>query len=153
MDWKARLPCHSLSPWVCSNSCPLSQWCRSTISSSVARFSSCPQSFLALGFFFPMIQFFSSSILQSIIQYFASKYWSFGFITRPYNEYSALISFMTDWFDLAVQGTSPAPQFESISSLVLSLLYSSTLTSVCDYWKDHSFDYEDLCQQSGVSAF
>ena len=56
-----------------------------------------------------------------------------------------------DWLDLlAVQGTPqesfPAPQFESINSLALSLLYVSTLTSVHDYWKNHSFDYMDLCQ-------
>ena len=43
----ARLPCPSSTPGVCSNSCPLSQWCRSTICSSVAPFSSCPQSFPA----------------------------------------------------------------------------------------------------------
>ena len=44
-----RLPCPSLSPGVYSNSCPLSQWCHPTISSSVISFSSCPQSFSALG--------------------------------------------------------------------------------------------------------
>ena len=57
---------------------------------------------------------------------------------------------------LSVQGTLknhlPTTQFESIS-LVLSLLYSPTLTSLHDYWKNHSFDYMDLCQQSDVSAF
>ena len=42
-----RLPCPSLSPWVCSNSCPLSQWCHPTILSSITPFSSCPQSFPA----------------------------------------------------------------------------------------------------------
>ena len=41
----SRLPCLSLPPWDCSNSCPLSQWCHSTISSSVTPFSSCPQFF------------------------------------------------------------------------------------------------------------
>ena len=46
-----RLPCPSPSPWVCSNSCPLSQWCHPTISSSVAFSSSCPQSFPASGLF------------------------------------------------------------------------------------------------------
>ena len=60
------------------------------------------------------------------------------------------ISFRIDWFDLAVQGTSqessPTPQFESISSLALSLLYGPTLISIHDYWKNHSFDYMDLCQ-------
>ena len=47
----ARLPCPLLSPRVCSNSCPLSQWCHPTISSSVAHFSSCPQPFSASGSF------------------------------------------------------------------------------------------------------
>ena len=46
-----RLPCPSLRPGVCSNSCPLSQWCHPTISSSVAHFSSCRQSFSASGAF------------------------------------------------------------------------------------------------------
>ena len=73
-------------------------------------------------------------------------------------EYSELISFRINWFDLlAVQGTRrkspPTPQFESISSLVLSLLYGPTLTSVRDYWKNHIFDYTNLCQQSDVPAF
>ena len=85
------------------------------------------------------------------------KYWSFSFSISPSNEYSGLISFRIDWFDLfAVQGTlesSPAPQFESINSLVLSLFYGPTLTSIHHYWKNHSFDYTDLCWQSNVSAF
>ena len=51
------------------------------------------------------------------------------------------------------QEFSSAPQFESISSLVLSLLYGPALTHAHDYWKNHSFDYMDLCQQSDVSAF
>ena len=57
--WPARLPCPSLSPAVCSNSCPLSQWCHPTISSSVVPFSFCPQSFPASGSF-PMTQLFTS---------------------------------------------------------------------------------------------
>ena len=57
------------------------------------------------------------------------KYWSFSFRISPSNEYSGLISFRIDWFDLfAVQGT-PAPQFESIDSLALNLLYGPVLTS------------------------
>ena len=55
----AWLPCPSLSPAVCSNSCPLSRWCHLTISSSVASFSSCSQSFPALGSF-PMSWLFTS---------------------------------------------------------------------------------------------
>ena len=48
---------------------------------------------------------------------------------------------------------SPAPQFRSISSLTLSLPYGPALKSVHDYWKNHSFDYTDLCWKSDVSAF
>ena len=54
-----RLPYPSLSPWLCSNSCPLSQWCHPSISSSVVSFSSCPQSFPASGSF-PVSQLFTS---------------------------------------------------------------------------------------------
>ena len=74
-----------------------------------------------------------------------------------FNEYSGLISFRMDWLDLlAVQGTLkslyPTPQFKSIN-WTLSLLHGPTLTSIHDYWKNRSFDYMDLCQQSDVSAF
>ena len=92
----ARLPCPSLSPRVCSNSCPLSQWCYPTISSSVARFSPCHQSFTTSESF-PMSWPFALRW---------PKYWSFSFGIVPSSEYSGLISFRTDWFDLAaVQGT------------------------------------------------
>ena len=79
------------------------------------------------------------------------KYWSFSI--NPSIVYSGLISFRIDWFDLAVQGTSLAPQFESINSSVFSLPCGPTLTYVYDYWKNHSFDNTDLCQQSDVSFF
>ena len=72
------------------------------------------------------------------------KYWNFSFSISPSSEYSGLISFRIDWFDLlAVQGTlesSLTPQFKSINSSSLSFLYGPTLTSIHDYWKDHSFD-------------
>jgi len=59
--------------------------------------------------------------------------------------------FRIDWFYLlAVQGTqesSPAPQFKSISSLALSLLYGPTLSSIHDYWRNHNSDETDLCLQ------
>ena len=86
-----------------------------------------------------------------------SKYWSFSICLS--NEYSGLISFRISWFDLrAVQGTLRSlPQHYSSKALVLwwvfSLLYGSTLSSIHDYWKKHSFAYMDLCQQSVVSAF
>ena len=72
------------------------------------------------------------------------KYWSFSFSISPSKENSGLISFRMDWFDLlAVQGipkSSLAPQFESINFSTFSLLYDPTLTSIHDYWKNHSFD-------------
>ena len=90
-----RIPCPSPSPRVCSNSCPLSWWCHSTISSSGAPFTSCPQSFPTSGSF---------SMHQLHIRW--PKYWSFSFSISPSNEYSGLISFRIDWFDfLVVQGT------------------------------------------------
>ena len=61
------------------------------------------------------------------------------------------------WFDLlAVQGTqesSPAPKFENSNSSVLSLLYGPSFTLPHDYWKNHSFDFLELCHQSDISAF
>ena len=86
------------------------------------------------------------------------KYWSFNLSISPSNEYSGLISFRIDWLDLlAVQGTIKTllqyHNFKSINSLVPSLLYGPTLTSIHDYWKNHSFDYTDLGWQSNVSSF
>ena len=73
---------------------------------------------------------------------------------QSFHEYSGLISFRMVWFDLlAVQGTLKSPLQTTISSLALSLLYGSTLTSIHDYWKNHSFGYMDLCQQGDVSGF
>ena len=72
------------------------------------------------------------------------KYWSFSFSISLCNEYSRMISFRMDLLDiLAVQGTlksSSTPQFKSINSSALSFLYNPTLTSIPDYWKNHSFD-------------
>ena len=91
-----RPPCPSPTPRVFSNSCLSSQWCHPTISSSVIPFSSHLQSFPASGSF-QMSQSFA-------IRW--PKFWSFSFNISPSNEYSGLISFRMDWFDLlAVQGT------------------------------------------------
>ena len=90
-----RPPCPSLSPGACSNSCLLNQQCLPIISSSVIPFSSYLQSF-------PAWVFSNESALR--IRW--PKYWSFSFNNSPLNEYSGLISFKIDWFDLlAVQGT------------------------------------------------
>ena len=102
----------------------------------------------------PSIRVFSN---ESALHIRWPKYWSFSFNISPSNEHSGLISFRMDWLDpLAVQGTpktSPTPQFKSINSSVLNFLYSPTLTSIHDYWKNHSFNYSDFCQQTDVSAF
>ena len=83
---------------------------------------------------FPSIRVFSN---ESALRIRWLKYWSFSFSISPSNEYSGLISFKIDWLDLlAVQWTlksSSAPQFESIGSSVLCLLYGPALTSVHDY--------------------
>ena len=105
-------------------------------------FSSCLQSFPA--------SVFSNKLAVCITW---PKYWSFSI--RASNEYSRLISLMIDWFDLLSvqgdsQGSSPAPQFKSINSLVFSILYGPVLTSVHNYWKNHSFDQTDLSWQSDV---
>ena len=140
------LPCPSISPGVFSNSCPLSRWCHPTISSSVARFSSCPQSFLAWESF-QMSQLFTSGG-QSIGSV------SVSVSVLPVKIQGWLSLELTGWSPSRnSQGSSPAPQFESINSSVLSLLNGPTLISVQDYWKNHSFDYMDLCQQSYISAF
>ena len=98
----------------------------------------------------PRIRVFSS---ESILHISWPKYWNFNFSTSPSNEYSGLISFSPFLSPRDSQESSPTPRLESISSSELSLLYSPTLTSLHDYWKNHSFDYMDLCQESDVSAF
>ena len=100
---------------VCSDSCPLSQWCHTTISSSVVPFFSCPQ--LCQGCFF----FLFSSKSTLCIRW--PKYWSFSFSINPSNIYLGLISFRIDRFNLAVQGT--------LTSLLKSSLYSYQLCIIC----------------------
>ena len=90
---------------------------------------------------FPSIRVFSK---ESVLHIGWPKYWSFSFNISPSNEYSGLISFGMDWLDLlAVQGTlksSPTQQFKSINSSAPCFLNSPTLTSIHDYWKNHSLD-------------
>ena len=72
------------------------------------------------------------------------KYWSFSI--SPSNEYWGLISFRVDWFDLlAVQGTLKSLLQHHSWKASLSLLYGPTIISLHDYWKNHSFDYTNLC--------
>ena len=79
----------SPTPRAYSNSCSLSQWCHPTISSSVVPFSSFLQSFPA-----------SVSSSESVLRIRWPKYWSFSFSINPAKEYSGMISFRVEWFDL-----------------------------------------------------
>ena len=141
----ARLPCPLLSPRVCSNSCPLSQWCHPIISSSVVTFSSCLQSLPASG-----------SFPKSWL--FASGGQSIGASA------SVLPKNIQDWFPVGLTG------WISLKSTGLSRVFSSTTNRKYQFfgtqlslWSDshictqlmenHSFDYMDLCWQSNVFAF
>ena len=138
-----RVSCASLYPRACSNSCPLSQWCHPTISSSVATFSSCPQSFSASGSF-PVSGLFTSggqsigaSALASVLLVNIQGLF-------PWE--------LTDL--LAVQGTLKSLlQHHILKASIVWGSYGPTLTSVHDYWKNRNFDCLGLCQQSDVSAF
>ena len=98
---------------------------------------------------FPSIRVFSS---KSALHIRWPKYWSFSI--GPSNEYSGSISFRIEWFDfLAVQGTLKSLLQHHSLKTSTSLLHSPILTSVHGYWKNHSFDYTDLCQQSTSLLF
>ena len=98
---------------------------------------------LLLPSIFPSIRVFSN---ESVLCIRWPKHWNFSI--DPSNEYSGLISFTSDWFDPLAdsQESSPTPQFKCINSSVLCFLYGPTLTSIHEYWKNHSLDYGDLCQ-------
>ena len=109
---------------------------------------------LLLPSIFPRISVFSN---KSVLHIRWPKYWSFSISISLSKEHSGLTSFRMDWLDLlAVQGTLKSllqhQQFKSINPSVLSFLYDPTLTSIYDYWKNHSFDYIDLCQLQSLSA-
>ena len=143
----ARPPCPSPTPGAYSNSCPLCQWCHTTISHSVVPFSSCSQSFPASGSF--QMSWFITSGGQSIE--FQLQHQSFQWIFKTDLLQNGLVGSPCSPRDS--QESSPTPQFKSINSSVLSLLYGPTLTSIYDYCRNHSFYYTDVCWQSDVSAF
>ena len=129
----ARLPSPSPTPGACSNLYPSRRWCHPTISSSVVPLSSCLHFFSASGSF-PMSQFFTSSGQSTGVQLSAS--------VLPMN--------IQDWFPLGWTGLISL-QPEGLSRVfsnttvrkhdysALSFLYSPTLTSIHDHWKNHSF--------------
>ena len=133
---KARLPCPSPSPRACLISGALGQWCHPT-------FSSCCQSF-PTSRPFPMSGLFVSGDQRTGA--------STSALVFPMNIQGWFPLGLTSLISLLSKGLSPTPRFKSINSLAFSLLYGPTFTSVHDYWKNHSFDYMDLCKQSNVSA-
>ena len=136
----------SPSPGVCSNSCPVSQWCHPTISSSVFPLSSCLQSFPASG-----------SFLMS--QLFASGGQSIGALASA----SVLPMSIQDWFPLGL--TDLILQSKGLSSLLQHHSSKASIIQCSAFFmvqlshpymttgKKHSFDYTDLCRQSNVSTF
>ena len=137
----AKLPCPSLSPRVCSNSCPVSQWCYLIISFSACLFSFCLQSFPASGSF-PMMWLFASGSQSIGVSASAS--------VLPMN--------ILGWFPLGVTGLISL-QSSGLSRVLSSTtsqmhqsfgaqpsLWSNSHRHIYDYWKNHSFDYADLCQ-------
>ena len=128
----ARLPCPSLSPEVCSNSCPLSWWYHPTISSSVTPFSSCLQSFPASGSL-PMSQLFASGN-QSIVTVGSASVLPMNIQDLFPLQLTALISLLSKGLSRVSSNTTVLKHFGTC------LLYGPTLTSIHDYWKNHSFD-------------
>ena len=138
-----RLPGPSLYPGVCSNSCPLSRWCHPTILSSVIPFCSCLQSFPTSG------SFLMSQLFDQVAKSIGA---SASASVLPMN--------IKGWFPLRLSGLillskglsrvfSSTAQFKSISSMVLSLFYGPTVTSIHDYWKSNCFD---LCYKTLVTT-
>ena len=135
----ARPPCPSPTPRVYSNSCPLSQWCLPTISHSVVPFSSCLQSFPASGSF-------------QMNQFFASGGQSIGVSTStsvlPVNIQDWFPLGWTDWISLQSKGLSRVFSNTTVQKhqfFGTQLFFNHpTLTSIHNYWKNHSLDYMDL---------
>ena len=129
-----RLSCPSLSPVVYSDSCPLSQWRHpnSSFSATLCLFPS----------IFPSIRVFPKDLTLHTRW---PKYWSISI--RSSNEYSGMISFRIDWFDLHIV------QETWVFSSTTIWKHQPILTCIPDYWKNHSFDYRNLCQPSDVCAF
>ena len=140
----ARVPCPLPSTRAYSNSCPLSQWCHPTISSSEASFSPCLQSFPASGSF----QWVDS--LHQVAQYSELQLQNQSF------QQTFRVDFFEDWLvGLAVQGilksllqlSSKASVLQWSAFFIVQVSHPYITTR-----KKHSFDYTDLCQQSGVSV-
>ena len=141
----SRLPCPSLSPRICSDSCPLSWWCHPTISSSVT----------------PTPTVLSLSLHQDLFEWVGSLHQIARVLELQLQSFQWIFSIdiLQEWLIWSLcspgdsQESSPVTQFKNISSLALDFLHGPTLTSLHNYRKNHSFDSPDLCWQNDVSAF
>ena len=137
-----RLPCSSPSP-------ELAQIHVHFVSDAIQPSHPC----LLLPSIFPNIRIFPKELALRIRR---PKYWSFSFSINPANEYSGLISFRIDCFDLLAGQETLKSLLQHHNSKASILQYSAffivQLSSIHDYYKNHSFDYTCLCRQSNVSA-
>ena len=148
-----------VTPWTAACQASLSF----TISRSLLKLMSIESSMLSNRFILCCLLLLLLSVFPSIrgfghLMRRWPKYWNFSFNISPPNEYSGFISFRIDWFDLpAVQGTlNNFLQHHSLKASILQrfAFFMVQLSQfVNDCWKNHSFDYTDLCQQSNVTAF
>ena len=143
------LLCPLLFPGVCSNPCPLSQWCHITVWSSAV--------------LFPLYLLLLPSIFTNIGVFWMSQLFSLGGQSigasesvLPMNIQSQLPLGLTGLISLQSKGLSRVFSSTTLWKhrfFCIQPLHGPTLTSVHDYWKNHGFDYMDLCWQSDVSAF
>ena len=139
-----------VTPWTAptpraySNSCPLSQWCHPTISSSISSFSSHLQSVLASGSF-PMSQFFASGpsigASATVLPMYIQGWFLLG------------LTGLTSWLSNGLSRVFSSTTIQKHQFFSSAFFYGPSLISIHDYWEIHSFGYMDLCQQSDVSAF
>ena len=136
------------TPWIAARQASLSitnfqsppkpmsikRWCHPAISFSVVPFFSCPNPSQHQGVF----QWVNSSHEVAKILEFQLQHQSFQWTPRTDLLYDGLVGYPCSPRDS--QESSPTPQFKSINSLALSFLYSPTLTSIHDHWKNHSLD-------------
>ena len=130
----AKPPCPSPTPRVHPNSCAWSRWCHPVISSSVVPFSACPQSLPASGSF-PVSQLFAWGGQNIGVSASASD--------LPKNTQGWSPSEWTGWISLQSKGLSRVFSNTTVQKHQRSALsphYGPTLTSIHDYWKNHSFD-------------
>ena len=130
----SKLPCPSPTPGACSSSCPLSQWCHPTVSPSVVPFSSCLQSFPALG------SFARSQFIASVGQSIGVSV-SISVLPMNTQDWSPLER--TGRISLQSKGLLRVFSNTTVQKhwfFGAQLLYDPTLTSIHDYWKNHSSD-------------